>query len=87
MILYEPMEVIVTPEVTYLMLSFMNDLRRIYTDGRDWPPEVEPSFVRYSIGRWIDTQGGGRYDRLAVETRRIKVRAAWAWACRCTGTT
>src|ERR1700676_1384786 len=72
MILYEPMEVIVTPGVTYMAFSFMNDLRRIYTDGRDWPADVEPSFVGYSIGKWIDTDGAGRYDLLAVETRHIK---------------
>jgi hypothetical protein len=72
MILYEPMEVIVTPQTTYLALSFMSDLRRIYTDGRDWPAPVEPSFVGYSIGKWIDTERAGRYDRLEVETRHIK---------------
>jgi hypothetical protein len=72
MILYEPMEVIVTPAVTYMAFSFMNDLRRIYTDGRDWPADVEPSFVGYSIGKWIDTDGAGRYDLLEVETRHIK---------------
>jgi hypothetical protein len=72
MILYEPMEVIVTPQATYLALSFMSDLRRIYTDGRDWPADVEPSFVGYSIGQWIDTDGTGRFDLLEVETRHIK---------------
>jgi hypothetical protein len=72
MILYEPMEVIVTPAVTYLSFVFMNDLRRIYTDGRDWPGQIEPAFVGYSIGRWSDTKGSGRYDRLEVETRHIR---------------
>jgi hypothetical protein len=72
MILYEPMEVIVTPSVTYLSFVFMNDLRRIYTDGRDWPVQVEPAFVGYSIGRWSDSQGSGRYDRLEIETRHIR---------------
>jgi hypothetical protein len=72
MILYEPMEVIVTRETTYLALSFMSDLRRIHTDGRDWPAQVEPSFVGYSIGKWVDTAGAGRYDMLEVETRHIK---------------
>jgi hypothetical protein len=35
--------------------------RRIYTDGRDWPSGVEPAFAGYSIGRWIDEDGSGRY--------------------------
>ena len=72
MILYEPMEAIITPAETYLKFVFMNDLRRIYTDGRDWPDKVEPAFVGYSIGRWIDQGRSGRYDRLEVETRDIK---------------
>jgi hypothetical protein len=32
----------------------------------------EPSFAGYSIGQWIDTDGGGRYDLLEVETRGFK---------------
>jgi hypothetical protein len=33
--LYDPMEVVITPEVTYILISHVNDsYRRIYTDGR-----------------------------------------------------
>ena len=46
--------------------------RRIYTDGRDFPTDDEPSFMGYSIGKWIDTDGDGRYDTLEVETRNFK---------------
>ncbi len=46
--------------------------RRIYTDGRPWPDDIEPSFAGYSIGRWIDTDGDGRFDLLEVETRGFK---------------
>jgi hypothetical protein len=46
--------------------------RRIYTDGRDWPKEIEPSFAGYSIGKWIDVDGDGRYDVLEIETRDLK---------------
>ena len=70
---YNAMEVVVLPEITYVM--FEHDLpiyRRIYTDGRDWPTEVEPTFQGYSIGQWIDTTGSGRYDVLEVETRDFK---------------
>ena len=38
----------------------------------DWPEEVEPSFAGYSIGRWIDEDGDGRFDVLEVETRYMK---------------
>ena len=39
---------------------------------RDWPKNAEPSFMGYSIGRWIDEDGRGRYDVLEVETRNLK---------------
>jgi hypothetical protein len=46
--------------------------RRIFTDGRDWPKEIEPSYAGYSIGRWIDEDGDGTYDVLEAETRGFK---------------
>jgi hypothetical protein len=69
---YEPMEIVVTPDTTYLLIEHIHDSRRIYTDGRDWPKEVESTFAGYSIGKWSDTDGDGRYDLLEVETRDIK---------------
>jgi hypothetical protein len=70
---YEPLEIIVLPEVTYILIDHIHDShRRIYTDGRDWPAEVEPAYAGYSIGKWVDTDGDGRYDLLEVETRHIK---------------
>jgi hypothetical protein len=60
-------EYVVTPETTYLFLG--SELRRIYTDGRDWPAEIEATYEGYSIGKWIDEDGDGRYDVLEVETR------------------
>jgi len=71
--IYDPMEVIVTPVITYVLISHINDsYRRIYTDGRDWPEKPQPTFAGYSIGRWIDEDGDGRYDVLEVETRHLK---------------
>jgi hypothetical protein len=66
---YGEMEVIVTPRTTYIAVEHINDNRRIYTDGRPWPTELEPTALGYSIGSWIDTDGDGRYDVLEVETR------------------
>jgi len=66
-------EFIVTPDITYALQGEpMLQLRRIYTDGRAWPQEIEPSFSGYSIGHWEDADGDGRYDVLVVETRGIK---------------
>jgi hypothetical protein len=72
MIGYEPLEFIVTPEATYIRTDHMNELRRIHTNGRAWPAAITPTFEGYSIGRWIDEDGDGRYDALEVETRGFK---------------
>jgi hypothetical protein len=72
MLVHEPMEVIVMPDTTYIMLSFMSEFRRIYTDGRKWPEDLEPAYAGYSIGKWVDTDGDGRLDTLEVETRGLK---------------
>jgi hypothetical protein len=61
------MEVIITPETTYL--STGSDLRRIFTDGRPWATDVVPTYQGYAIGHWIDEDGGGKYDVLEAETR------------------
>jgi hypothetical protein len=71
MLAYEPLDFILTPETLYIR-DYFNDIRRIYTDGRGWPAAVEPTFNGYSIGRWTDTTGSGRYDVLVVETRYLK---------------
>jgi hypothetical protein len=39
---------------------------------RGWPTDVEPSYAGYSIGKWLDTAGTGRFDTLEVETRNMK---------------
>src|SRR5439155_1190127 len=43
-------------------------------DGRDWPEDMydNPMFRGYSIGKWVDTDGDGKFDMLEVETRGIK---------------
>jgi hypothetical protein len=69
---FESMEIVVTPSTTFFLLSHIHDNRRVYTDGRDWPSEIEPTFAGYSIGRWIDSEGVGRYDALEIETRGMK---------------
>src|SRR5580704_18850497 len=72
MIAYEAMEVVVTPDTTYILIDHIHDSRRIFTDGRDWPDQLEPTFTGYSIGHWIDSHGDGRLDVLEVETRGFK---------------
>src|SRR5258708_4561813 len=59
--IYDPMEVIITPEITYILISHINDsYRRIYTDGREIPEDAELNYAGYSVGKWVDTKGAGR---------------------------
>ncbi len=74
MMAFLPLEFVVTPDATYILVGMYDHYRRIFTDGRDWPAEIEPTFAGYSIGRWIDEAGDGRYDVLEVETRGFKER-------------
>jgi hypothetical protein len=69
---YNQSEIVVTPNTTYILVQHINDDRRIFTDGRDWPANLEPTFMGYSIGKWTDTTGADRYDTLEVETRHFK---------------
>jgi hypothetical protein len=66
-----PMEFIVTPTTTYILTDYTVP-RRIFTDGREWPKEPDPSFNGYSIGQWIEPDAQGRYTTLQVETRDFK---------------
>jgi hypothetical protein len=75
MIPYIGMEFVVTAGVTYILFERDWDFNRhIYTDGRGFPAdmELEPRYLGYSIGKWLDTDGDGRYDTLEVETRGMK---------------
>jgi hypothetical protein len=69
MMAYEPLEIMITPETTYVRTDHLSEFRRIYTDGRDWTAKAPPSYEGYSIGTWIDEDKDGRFDALVVETR------------------
>jgi hypothetical protein len=74
------MEFLISPGVTHILFN-RNDYapRRIYTDGRDWPKIGHDDRTRpgYSIGRWTDTDGNGRYSELLVETRYVRNPRNW----------
>ena len=72
-------EFLFSPAVTHIIFEDMTlSPRRIYTDGRDWPKKAqEPTFVGYSLGKWLDTDGDGRYDTLEIETRNVRGPRTW----------
>jgi len=72
MIAYEPLEIIITPAITYIRFDQFGETRRIHTDGRNWPEKITPTFDGYSIGNWVDQDGDGRFDVLEIETRGLK---------------
>jgi hypothetical protein len=72
MTILRQLEIFIRPEIT--LIVFENNLpRRIYTDGRDFTARDNiPSYNGYSIGKWIDENGDGKFDVLEVETRNFK---------------
>src|SRR5579871_2307206 len=74
---YGQMEFVLTPDTTYILTQHIHDDRRIFTEGREWPADLEPTFTGYSIGTWVDTTRSGHYDLLEVETRGFKSPRAY----------
>lgn len=74
------MEFLIAPDITRILFD-RNDYapRRIYTDGRNWPKIGldDLTFPGHSIGKWVDTDGDGRYDELQVETRHVRGPRTW----------
>jgi hypothetical protein len=70
-IIVRPLAFFIQDDMT-LVVYDNNIPRWIYTDGREMPKDAEPSYAGYSIGKWLDTDGDGRFDTLEVETRNFK---------------
>jgi hypothetical protein len=66
-------EFINLPGITHI-LSETHPPRRIYTDGRSWPANLETltSFAGYSIGQWVNPDKDGHVQELRIETRGFK---------------
>jgi hypothetical protein len=72
MIATVPIQFVILPEITYVALERLSQVRRVYTDSRSFPARMQPTSLGFSIGRWIDADRDGRYDTLEIETRSIK---------------
>src|ERR1700720_4540273 len=44
---YEGAEFVITPETTHILMEHIHDSRRIYTDGREWPAQIEAAAAGY----------------------------------------
>jgi len=58
-------------KTTYI-LQDNSEPHRIFSDGRPWPSDIEPSFTGLSIGKWVDEDAKGRYATLEAETRGFR---------------
>ena len=65
MIMVFPMEIFQTPGQVTIFGEWASQVRRIYTDGRQHPKDLEPTFNGHSIGHW---EG----DTLVVDTVGIR---------------
>jgi hypothetical protein len=58
-----PMQIVVTPKELIMLFEYDHNVRHIYTDGRQHPQDLTPTYMGHSIGRWdgdtfvIDTVG------------------------------
>jgi hypothetical protein len=41
---FYPQEYVITPDTTHILINNADHGRRIYTDGRDWPTQLEPTY-------------------------------------------
>jgi hypothetical protein len=69
---YGEIEFVITAKTFHILVDHIYDNRRIFTDGRQWPQPLTPTLLGTSIGQWIDEDGDGKYDVLAVETRGFR---------------
>jgi len=64
-----PFKVIHTAGVTLVLFEEMMHFQQVFTDGRSFPTEFEPSWLGSSIGRW-------ERDEFVIETRGMNGRAS-----------
>lgn len=78
-----PQEIVVKKNQVLILKELQSQVRRIYTDGRKPPPDLENSYIGYSTGHWegdtlvadtVGMRGDTVYDRTAApHSDQIKV--------------
>ena len=59
----QPVEIVQTPERTFMFFERDHAWRQVWTDGRDHPKDIEPTWMGDAIGKWdgdtfvVDTVG------------------------------
>ena len=47
-----PFKMIQTPGVTLILFENQGHFRQVFTDGRGFPKETQPTWLGYSVGKW-----------------------------------
>jgi len=81
-----PMEIVITPGTTYILMEYLSMLRRIYTDGRSFPTDEDPSWMGYSIGKWIDESAPAASTCSQSRPQSQEPAHVRSSGCCCTGT-
>ena len=68
-----PFKILEVPGMVVILYEAVHSYRQIFTDGRAFPADMNPTWFGYSIGHW---EG----DALVVETRGSTTRAGWTTA-------
>ncbi|HEY7339170.1 MAG TPA: hypothetical protein VH639_30055 [Bryobacteraceae bacterium] len=63
-----PWKMVQTPNLVVVVYEAFNLWRQIFTDGRDFAPDLNPTWMGYSVGRWDG-------DALVVESRGFNGKA------------
>jgi hypothetical protein len=67
-----PIEILIGPSQTTVVMEAFTQVRHFYTDGRPLPEDPDPAYNGHSIGRW-------EKDALVVETIGLSPDAELAW--------
>jgi hypothetical protein len=47
-----PFKIVTTPTITYVLYEAVQSFRQIFTDGRAFPKDPNPTWLGYSVGHW-----------------------------------
>jgi hypothetical protein len=48
-----PFKIVQTPRIMMVLYEDITVFRQIFTDGRTLPPDPQPSWLGYSVGKWV----------------------------------
>jgi hypothetical protein len=66
-----PIKIVQTPNLIVILHEYQTLFRQIFTDGRDLPPDPNPTWMGYSVGHWegntLVVTTAGYNDRTSID--------------------